>query len=123
MALGESFYFCPMRKVRVHLKRLHYYSNVTFASTFSIFMQNTDLYLKGQISRKFYANLAEELWQRSTHYAIWNKTSDTLLQLLKTAVKLGNKNSKAHISRINHEIENLNQQCMSFHPLSSDLRS
>ncbi len=123
MENSNTYYFCPMRKVRVYLKKLRYYSNVNVDTTFSILQENTNLYLKGQISSKFYANLAEELLQRGSYHTIWNESSDMLMLWLKLASTLRIAKSKSSLSRLNHDISMLNQKCTEIYSLPRGLSS
>ncbi len=96
----QNSYFCPMRAVRVYLKRLKYLSCVTRDKTYLIFCENTKYYLEGKITRKFYANLADELLHAGNESQIWRKL-DLLPEMLKTASVIEKLIPDEQISKIN----------------------
>ena len=99
--LDEYTYFCPMRKVRVYLKKQKNLSTLTRAKTYSIFNENTQYYLEGKITRKFFGFLAEELLHQGDHYQVWLKENDSLPTILRIVFELENIKSEERISQIN----------------------
>lgn len=94
-------YFSTMRKVRVYLKKLQFYSSVSRGHINSIFYENTTYYLEGKITRKFLASLAHALLYQGEYHKIWKDHQDHLQVILKTALELGNSPSQTNIFRIN----------------------
>lgn len=99
--LKSNHHFCSMRKVRNYLRKLNFLSNINRNTTYRIFYENTQNYLEGKITRKFYFSLINELFYYGCRHLIWHKQNDSLFDILKTMAESKNTDSDQKITHIN----------------------
>lgn len=103
-------YFCPMRAVRVYLKKRKYLESVTREGTQAIFIENTLYYIEGKITKRFYSILVKELLQQANYHRIWYPNHDKLANILTIASELVSTKSTEYISQINLHLINFLQK-------------
>ncbi len=106
--LEKHSFFSPMRKVRMYLKKIRYFSDISRENTYLIFRDNTLYYLEGKITRNFYVSLIETLHFQGDENLIWQSSVDPMLIILNIAARLKNAKTQTdpqdYIFRINKHL-------------------
>lgn len=93
-------HFCPMRSVRTYLRKIDYLLHATKIYTYRLFRENTQYYLEGKITKKFYSVLAQEFLYQAKLHALW-RNHDNFCGLLKIVAVLENIKTKNELQKIN----------------------